>query len=143
MQEIKEAKRSTMSISKSANVVSRFTSFVAVDKDSNQPVSGPLRKHFVPYYQSADFSRPMVMPNGSLICGGASPLQPTYYTLRPTSPTQSSLPPMYSALSCTPSDIKRARLDLAVEEKYLVQELREGSAHRFLLVQAAFYRKKR
>ena len=57
-QEMEEAKRSTISISKSANVVSKFTSFVAVDKDSNQPVSGPLRKHFVPYYLSAVFSRP-------------------------------------------------------------------------------------
>ena len=56
-QEMEEAKRSTISISKSASVVSKFTSFVAVDKDSNQPVSGPLRKHFVPYYLSADFSR--------------------------------------------------------------------------------------
>ena len=57
-QEMEEAKRSTISISKSASVVSKFTSFVAVDKDSNQPVSGPLRKHFVPYYLSAHFSRP-------------------------------------------------------------------------------------
>ena len=57
-QEKEEAKRSTISISKSTSVVSKFTSFVAVDKDSNQPVSGPLRKHFVPYYLSADFSRP-------------------------------------------------------------------------------------
>ena len=57
-QEMEEAKRSTISISKSANVVSKFTSFVSVDKDSNQPVSGPLRKHFGPFYLSADFSRP-------------------------------------------------------------------------------------
>ena len=54
-QEMEEAKRSTISISKSANVVSKFTSFVSVDKDSNQPVSGPLRKHFGPFYLSADF----------------------------------------------------------------------------------------
>ena len=51
-QEVPKAKRSIISISKSANVVSKFTSFVAVDKDSNQPVSGPLQKHFVPSYQS-------------------------------------------------------------------------------------------
>ena len=55
-QEFEEAKRSIISISKSANVVSKFTSFVAVDKDSNQPVSGPLRKHFVPSYQSRPVS---------------------------------------------------------------------------------------
>ena len=48
-----EAKTSIISISKSANVVSKFTSFVAVDKDSNQPVSGPLRKHVVPSFQFA------------------------------------------------------------------------------------------
>ncbi|KAJ7365508.1 von Willebrand factor A domain-containing protein 5A [Desmophyllum pertusum] len=48
--EFEEAKTSIISISKSANVVSKFTSFVAVDKDSNQPVSGPLRKHVVPSY---------------------------------------------------------------------------------------------
>ena len=52
LKENEEAKRSTISISKSANVVSKFTSFVAVDKDSNQPVSGPLQKHFVPSYQN-------------------------------------------------------------------------------------------
>ena len=60
-QEMEEAKRSTISISKSANVVSKFTSFVAVDKDSNQPVSGPLRKHFVPSYQNGACSIPMAM----------------------------------------------------------------------------------
>jgi len=51
-QEVPKAKRSIIGISKSANVISKFTSFVAVDKDSNQPVSGPLQKHFVPSYQS-------------------------------------------------------------------------------------------
>ena len=56
VQELEEAKQSAISISKSANVVSKFTSFVAVDKDSNQPVSGPLRKQFVPSYQSANGS---------------------------------------------------------------------------------------
>ena len=56
-QEIEEAKRSAISISKSANVVSKFTSFVVVDKDSNKPVSGPLQKHFLPYYLSADRAR--------------------------------------------------------------------------------------
>ena len=51
-QEVPKAKWSIIGISKSANVISKFTSFVAVDKDSNQPVSGPLQKHFVPSYQS-------------------------------------------------------------------------------------------
>ena len=73
VQKIEEVKRSTISISKSASVVSKFTSFVAVDKDSNQPVSGPLRKHFVPFYQSAAFNSPMAygaMPVDA--CLGAS-----------------------------------------------------------------------
>ena len=38
------------SVSKSANVVSKFTSFVAVDKNSHQPVSGPLKKHVFPSF---------------------------------------------------------------------------------------------
>ena len=38
-----EAKNYIISISKLANVVSQLTSFVAVDKDSREPVSGPLR----------------------------------------------------------------------------------------------------
>ena len=36
-----------ISVSKSANVVSKFTSFVAVDKESHQPVSGPLQRKVV------------------------------------------------------------------------------------------------
>ena len=41
----KEAARdAVISCSKAANVVSKFTSFVAVDKDNHQPVSGPLKK---------------------------------------------------------------------------------------------------
>ena len=45
-----------ISISKSANVVSKFTSFVAVDKDSNQPVSGALQKPFVPSYHKVSYA---------------------------------------------------------------------------------------
>ena len=39
-----------ISVSKSANVVSKFTSFVAVDKESHQPVSGPLQRQVVPSF---------------------------------------------------------------------------------------------
>ena len=103
VQENEEAKCSTISISKSANVVSKFTSFVAVDKDSNQPVSGPLRKYFVSLSPTcADFSMPMVMPVGSFISGGASPFQPTYSTHKPTSPEQCSLPPDFSERMAMP-----------------------------------------
>ena len=41
---VEKAKSYVISISKSANVVLKLTSFVAVDKDSREPVSGPLRK---------------------------------------------------------------------------------------------------
>ena len=44
----KEDNALIVSISKSANVLSKFTSFVAVYKDINQPVLGPMRRHFVP-----------------------------------------------------------------------------------------------
>ena len=39
-----------ISVSKSANVVSKFTSFVAVDKENHQPVSGPLQGQVVPSF---------------------------------------------------------------------------------------------
>ena len=75
VQEPEEAKRSTISISKSANVVSKFTSFVAVDKDSNQPVSGSLQKHFVSSYQIADL---LVMPNWMSFLSSPQPLGASY-----------------------------------------------------------------
>ncbi|XP_022810501.1 von Willebrand factor A domain-containing protein 5A-like isoform X2 [Stylophora pistillata] len=46
-----KAKSYVISISKSANVISKWTSFVAVDKDSREPVCGPLQKR-VPNYAS-------------------------------------------------------------------------------------------
>ena len=60
-QELEEAKSPIVSVSESANVVSKFTSFVAVDKENHQPVSGPLRKHVVPSYD--------VLMAGHLWCG--------------------------------------------------------------------------
>ena len=97
VQENEEAKCSTINISKSANVVSKFTSFVAVDKDSKQPVSRPLRKYFVSLSPTcANFSMPMVMPVGSFISGGASPFQPTYSTHHSTPLERCSLPPDFS-----------------------------------------------
>ena len=51
-QEFEEAKSYIISISKSANVVSKFTSFVAVDKDNREPVTGPLSTHVVPSYKT-------------------------------------------------------------------------------------------
>ena len=53
-QELEEAKSPIISVSKSANVVSKFTSFVAVDKENHQPVSGPLSKHVVPSFGDQD-----------------------------------------------------------------------------------------
>ena len=49
-QEFEEAKMQIISISKSANVVSKFTSFVAVNKDNHKPVSGPLQRQVVPLF---------------------------------------------------------------------------------------------
>ena len=53
-QEFEEAKTSIISVSKSANVVSKFTSFVAVDKDNHQPVSGPSQTQVVPSFADLD-----------------------------------------------------------------------------------------
>ena len=39
-----ETKERVISVSKAANVISKFTSFIAVDEESHQPVSGPMRK---------------------------------------------------------------------------------------------------
>ena len=55
MWEIQREKSSIISVSKSTNVVSKFTSFVAVDEESHQIVSGPLRKQFVPSFASQVF----------------------------------------------------------------------------------------
>ena len=83
------------------------------------------------------------MPSYSLICGGASPLQPTYSTLEPRRPVQCSLPPMYPASSCRPPPNKKSRFDLtgfkAVPEteaptqrfNWKLQEIHGGS-HRSL-----------
>ena len=49
-----ESKTSIISVSKSANVVSKFTSFVAVDKDNHQPVSGPSQRKVVPSFADQD-----------------------------------------------------------------------------------------
>ena len=52
MWKIQREKSSIISVSKSTNVVSKFTSFVAVDEESHQIVSGPLRKQVVPSFAS-------------------------------------------------------------------------------------------
>ena len=50
--ELEDGKSQIISVSKSANVASKFTSFVAVDKENHQPVSGPLRKRIIPVFGS-------------------------------------------------------------------------------------------
>ena len=57
MLEIEDDKTSIISTSKSANVVSKFTSFVAVDKDNHEPVSGPLTKEVIPSFGHPDVSQ--------------------------------------------------------------------------------------
>ncbi|KAK3723609.1 hypothetical protein QZH41_019313, partial [Actinostola sp. cb2023] len=58
-----------VNISKSANVVSKLTSFVAVDKDSNIPVSAPLAKPSLQYEFSRCFSSLMTP------CGFMAPIR--------------------------------------------------------------------
>ena len=51
--ENEEYKTLLISLSKSANVVSKLTSFVAVDSESHQSVSGPLQRQVVPSFNVA------------------------------------------------------------------------------------------
>ena len=51
--ENEEHKTLLISLSKSANVVSKFTPFVAVDSESHQSVSGPLQRQVVPSFNVA------------------------------------------------------------------------------------------
>lgn len=55
-EEIEEA---IVSVSKSANVISKYTSMVAVDKENHEPVSGPLMKQMVSAFASLH-SSPMM-----------------------------------------------------------------------------------
>ena len=81
--EVEDGKSRIISVSKSANVASKFTSFLAVDKENHQPVSGPLRKRIVPSFLhsmgsalAASFSAPLRLaaPLGAapLMGGGMS-----------------------------------------------------------------------
>ena len=58
--EKEECQSAIVSVSKSANVVSKYTSIVAVDKENHEPVSGPLIKRMVSTF--AMFSSPMMVP---------------------------------------------------------------------------------
>ena len=124
-QEFEEAKRSIISISKTANVVSTLTSFVAVDKDSNQPVTGPLRKHFVPSPPAFACRMPMAycmaIPRRGAVAGGGDAeikgggLPPSHYgaTLLSSSPVSYT----YCATSITGDyDRDRDRLSSGDED---------------------------
>ena len=50
--EKEECQSAIVSVSKSASVVSKYTSIVAVDKENHEPVSGPLTKRIVPLVKS-------------------------------------------------------------------------------------------
>ena len=75
---VEKAKSYVISISKSANVVSKLTSFVAVDKDSREPVSGPLRKRVANFghRKQAYFSTATLSANIPLAAGGSSGARP-------------------------------------------------------------------
>ena len=99
MWEIQREKSSIVSVSKSSNVVSKFTSFVAVDEESHQIVSGPLRKQFVTSFASQVmgfsqqrfttvgvvdsacdsqlFGQPQVMGGSGFLCKGSSSMKKT------------------------------------------------------------------
>ena len=99
MWEIQREKSSIVSVSKSSNVVSKFTSFVAVDEESHQIVSGPLRKQFVTSFASQVmgfsqqrfktssvfdsacdsqlFDQPQLMGVSGVLCKGSSPMTKT------------------------------------------------------------------
>lgn len=51
--EVDAIRDSVIYVSRAANVISKFTSFVAIDKDSHQPVSGPLKNPML-YESSSD-----------------------------------------------------------------------------------------
>ena len=59
--ELEEGLSAIVSVSKSANVVSKYTSIVAVSKENHEPVSGPLRRRMVPHFESF-YSSPMLNP---------------------------------------------------------------------------------
>lgn len=54
-----ETDEAIVSVSKSANVISKYTSMVAVDKENHEPVSGPLMKQMVSAFASLH-SSPMM-----------------------------------------------------------------------------------
>ena len=71
-----EAKTYIISISKSANVASKFTSYVAVDEDSRQPVSGPLIKKTMPLLasMSTGYAFGSLTPFASMKCMSLPPI---------------------------------------------------------------------
>ena len=56
-----EFEEAIVSVSKSANVISKYTSIVAVDKENHEPVSGPLMKQMVSAFASL-YSSPLRKP---------------------------------------------------------------------------------
>ncbi|XP_074631358.1 von Willebrand factor A domain-containing protein 5A-like [Acropora palmata] len=67
-EEFEEGQSAIVSVSKSANVVSKYTSIVAVDKENHEPVSGPLMKQMVSAFASL-YSSSMKKPrNKELKC---------------------------------------------------------------------------
>ena len=70
-----QEKASIISISKSSSVVSKLTSFVAVDRASREPVSGPLQQRRVPLPVSQCFSmQSKSLALGSSLFGSSAPV---------------------------------------------------------------------
>ena len=91
-----------ISVSKSANVVSKFTSFVAVDKESHQPVSGPLQRQVVP----------------SLVRLNAAAVSPMFYRRNAmVDNNEACLKRRSAALDCVPIMASRPSRPAPAEEK--------------------------
>ena len=93
MWEIDNEKSSIISVSKSANVGSKFTSFVAVDAENHQPVPGSLKKKIVPSFGGHMMGYMAAPQYASLAigCGFAAPVQVNAMSPQSALPAESAL----------------------------------------------------
>ena len=82
-----EFEEAIVSVSKSANVISKYTSIVAVDKENHEPVSGPLMKQMVSAtrHKELECTRFKVLPNSFQLAGLCEDISSTL-TNSPSSP---------------------------------------------------------
>ncbi|XP_062949507.1 von Willebrand factor A domain-containing protein 5A [Cynocephalus volans] len=81
------AKKEVLNISLESGVISSYTAFIAINKELNMPVQGPLARRDIP--RPILLGAPAMMPK---YCGGACPRALSSYHLRPApQPTRSIL----------------------------------------------------